>query len=84
MPIARKPLPSGTHNDQLTERTCDGARTCWRIGDAEERTIDVSHDDGRTWDTDFQADGDEVEAELPCTRSRLPGHRRGRSEVGAS
>ncbi|MET0820889.1 MAG: hypothetical protein ABWY58_07980, partial [Aeromicrobium sp.] len=50
----------------LTERTCDGAGTCWRIGDAEERTVDVSHDDGRTWDTEYQADGDEVEAELPA------------------
>jgi YD repeat-containing protein len=50
----------------LTERTCDGAGTCWRIGDAEERTVDVSHDDGRTWETEYQADGDEVEAELPA------------------
>ena len=45
-------------------RTCDGAGTCWRVGDSEARRVDISHDSGKTWQADYVLSDDDAEAAL--------------------
>ena len=34
--------------------SCDGAGSCWRIGDSDLPVVEVSTNDGRTWTTELR------------------------------
>ena len=64
-------MPDGIFLGYDDRSACDSAGTCWRLGGSAAASIEISHDGGKTWTTDYEMSEAEAKAaikdvELPC------------------